>query len=136
MTMYRKIDALQTPYDAQTIDEHGRAVFIVNFMAEKAPSVTFARELAVRLIAAGIGTAGTTFVVGSHAMLPPTGTVVSLIETSGTVGIRTQNVPGVAYHRPTAMIRVHAEKSEDAMAKAWAVYNSLTVVKNQDLPAA
>lgn len=136
MTMYRWINALQEPFDSQQVDDQGRAVVIFNVIAEKAKSATFLREIVKVLQDAGVGTFGTNLHAGSSATLPPAGGFVVVISTGGPSPLKTHNVDGVSYQRPTAMIRSHAKKYEDADAKARAAYDALTVVKNEDVTAA
>jgi len=134
-TDYLWIKAMQEPFD-HGIDEQGRLCFGFSIMAQKAQSGTFARELISILSAANVGVFGSTLFSSTLAVIPPTGTVVDIIETGGMSPLKVQNDVMPKYQRPTAKILVHAVKSEDAIAKARAAYNALVVVRNQAVTVA
>lgn len=135
MTFYMWIKALQQPFDAG-VDQHGRCVVSFNIHVRKKKSDTFERELVTILVAAGVGTFGSTLFSGTKTVLPNTGTVTLIVPTAGLEGVRTQGVPGYTYTQEGAMIRVHAATIEAAMAKARAAFSALTVVTNANVSAA
>lgn len=134
-TQFLWINALQEPFD-MGLDDQGRQMFGFNVIAEKEQSNTFAREIVSILATAGVGTFGSTLFSSALAVVPPTGTVTEVIETSGRAPGKIHNQTMPKYQKPTAKIIAHAAKAEDAIAKARAAYNALVVVKNQSVTVA
>ena len=95
----------------------------------------FLAEIVAKLVADGVGTGGTDIFVSSKSVLPDgDGPYISLHQTSGFAPLRTQNsVSAPAYIRPSAQVVVRASVYSVAQAKAQAVYNSLTGVRNTTL---
>lgn len=133
MTMYRSIKASQEPFDMGQ-DGQGRVMVSFNILAVKALSFTFSREIVSILVDAAIGVFGEDLFASSKTALPIEGTIIVVIETGGMGPEMVQNVPlGPKYQQPGAMIHVHSEDYETAMAKASAAYYALVTVKNQDI---
>lgn len=92
----------------------------------------FLDEIAARLVAAGIGTIGSSIFLGSKAIIPPgAGPFISLTETGGSAPTRIHNKPTPNTQRPTAQILVRATsylvartKSKDAYAALDGTYNT------------
>jgi len=135
VTWYREIDVVQEPFDLG-LDANGRAVVAFNVRAIKGPSATFEQELVARLVAAGVGSAGSTIFVSSSAAIPDgDGPYLTVTATGGLAPERTQaELP--AYQRPSAQIAVRARTYAAARDRARAAYQALVGVRNVDLPAA
>jgi hypothetical protein len=131
MTWYREITPLQEPFDIG-LDEAGRPMICFNIICVKRPSTTFIGEL-LKLLQS-VGAFGTTIFAGSAAVLPTSGTFLSIVETGGTSPERTQNsVSTPAYQRPSAQIVARADTYVAAKTLANAAYDALVGVRNQNV---
>ncbi len=130
---YLTIDPLQEPFDFGT-DDAGRARSRFNILCEKTESTVFEEEVVKILENAGVGTGGVNIFFSSKASIPQgPGPYLSVISTGGAGGRKVQNQIRPAYLRPTAAITTRATNYVDARTMAWAAYNALVVVKNQDV---
>lgn len=134
-TWYLWIKPMQQPFEFG-VDNQGRSVFMFNITCQKVPSDTFEKELLFALVDGNLGTFNVDIFVGTKVALPPTGNFLGVVGTAGSSPLPTQGSEGPAYERPTAQIRAHAVKYEDALAKARAAYSVLVKVKNTSLRAA
>lgn len=90
--------------------------------------MAFLDETISLLEEADIGRAYEDIFAGSDAKLPETqATIVTVRDTGGFAGIRTHDVPGVAYEEPTAQLVARARTVSLAYEKARAAYNALWI---------
>lgn len=98
--------------------------------------MSFPAEILRRLQAQGVGTIGTNLFASSRSAVPSgTGPFLTLIETVGGPGSRTQNYLGVAYREPSAQIVCRAENPGLARNMAHAAQSALTGIRNTVLGA-
>lgn len=84
----------------------------------------FIEEIANRLVSQGVGIVGTNIFLGTQAQIPTgNGPYISLIETGGTGGARTQN--DTALERPTLNILTRGKIPSAVRAMSRAAYAAL-----------
>lgn len=95
-------------------------------------------DLAVKLVADGVGVLGTSLFLSSAAVIPAgNGPFISLNEVGGVAPTRIQNARAVATQRPTVQVLVRAGGAgtgyQTARTKAWNAYQSLDGIFNTTL---
>jgi hypothetical protein len=106
---------------------------VFNVIAEKSPSATLIEELVALLVAAGLGTFGTTIFGSSQASIPAgDGPYITIVETGGPAPRSTHNVVN-AYEQTTAQITTRAATYAAARSRARTAYGVLAAVVNRDV---
>lgn len=124
------------PIDTGVLDTPGRVVLSFNVLVTKVPSEQFEEEVIKVLTTAGVGTENVNIFVSTKAQLPTgAGPYLSLHVGSGPGPINTQNVAGVSYERSLVQVVVRSVNYGLARQMAWAAFNALAVVHNQDIAA-
>lgn len=92
-----------------------------------------ATDLAVLIVGAGLGVAGSTLFIGPKAQVPTTSRLsVSLVPYGGLPPERTQNSVAVpAYQRPSVQILVRGDDYAEVEARSRAIYLLLGGIRNQ-----
>ena len=137
MSRWINVQMLQSRPGDLGQDENRRIMFGFNIMIRKVPSEELEQEVATVLIGAGLGDVGVGVFVSSMGHIPVgAGPYVSIQATGGGPGIRTQEVPGIAYEQATVTVIARAETFVAASGAAWAAFNALAVVQNTAVAAA
>ncbi len=135
MTLYLDIYMEQTPFD-MGLAADGRPEFAFNIGTLRVPGGEFAKEIAQRLVAEGVGVRGTDIFTGSRTNIPDSGGPYLLItETLGLNPLRIQNQAKSSEERPSAQISVIGATTGAVRAMCRAAYEALDGVKNLDLPS-
>lgn len=132
-TWYQDIEPVQQPFDVG-LDSDGRAQVVFNIDVVKRPSNTFLEEVAQILVDAGVGTWNTDIFGSSSKDIPiGDGPYLSIVETGGAFGLRTHNVGGAAYERPSASITVRARTYAAARTMSNAAHAALDGFQNTNV---
>lgn len=131
MTFFLQVEPLQSPFDLGP-DEQGWNRVVFNVFTERDPSSTFIEELVAVLEAASVGTFEQDIFASSAVALPERdGPYLTIVETGGAGGRRTQNAKAPSSERATAQIIARGKTYEAARTLARAAYDALAAVKNE-----
>jgi len=131
MTFFLDIQPTQVPFDLG-VDDQGYACVVFNLYVLREPSAQFIEELVKVLEDADVGTFGKN-IFASSLIAHPTGDgpFLTLVETGGAGGIRTQNSAAPSGERATASVTTRAKTYKVARSMARAAYDAFSVVRNQ-----
>lgn len=136
MAKWLTVDMVQSrPMDTGA-DQLERPTCSFNAIITKVPSATFEEEVISVLESAGVGTYEDDIFGTSGAQVPAVGgPFLSVICHGGPSPLNTHDVAGVAYERASAQVFVRGETPVAVRAMAWAAFNALAQIHNQEIAA-